>query len=198
MLTVLCSEIRFFAKPQTVSGKLPGQITMRLINGIILLLTVSLTSYGQVTEKDSLISSRYSNELVKKCFDGLTKSSTLDTLEKKLGFHFCSIAACVNPFSIRYLKGQDSESVKLRLQEIAERLVKDGTPVILFGGEQSDLKDTDKLNTDHNGNNITYLATGNCCYRFYNEAYFEDAFNQRTKELLGIVKPKKKRKAASR
>jgi hypothetical protein len=42
------------------------------------------------------------------------------------------------------------------------------------------------------------LPTGNCCYRFYNEAYFEDAFNQRTKELLGIVKPKKKRKAASR
>jgi hypothetical protein len=171
---------------------------MRTISGIFLALTLSWTSQGQVTEKDSLISCWYDNDLLTKYFDGLAKSSKLDTLEKKLEFHFNSIAACVNPFSVNYLSGQDIELVKSRLQEISERLVKDGTPVILFLGGDSSAEHADKLNSERNEYNITYISTGNYCQRPKTESYFQDAFNHRTEELLGIVKPKKQRKAASR
>ena len=106
-----------------------------------------------------------------KCFDGLTKSARLDTLEAKLGFHFCCIAACVNPFSVEYLKGQDIELVKFRLHEIAERFVTEGTPVILFLGGLSSAELANKLNSENNRYNITYISSGNYCERPETEAY---------------------------
>jgi hypothetical protein len=172
---------------------------MRLLIGIVSGLVFSLTCYGQVTEKDSLISTMYNDVLMTKCFEGLTRPAKLDSLEEKLGFHFCSIAACVNPFSVEYIKGQNRELVKLRLEELAERLVKEGTPVMLILGGLSGGDRANKLNSEKNEYNLKYLSTGNYCEVTETESYFEEVFNKRTNKLLGLKENKKiRRKATSR
>ena len=159
---------------------------MKLIKTIIFGLISCLTSYGQTSDKDSLLASLYADTHMKRCFDGLSQSPELDSLESKLGFHFCNLASCVNPFSVAYLKGRDRELVRLRLEEIAERFVKDGTPILLILGGLSGGDEADKLNAERNEHNIRYVTTGNYCDVQETEKYFEYAFNLRTRKLLGL------------
>jgi hypothetical protein len=166
---------------------------MKILSIIILGLICS-TSYGQVTDKDSLITSLYDDVYMKKCFDGLTQSSELDSLESKLGFRFCSIASCVNPFSVAYVKGRNRDLIKLRLEEIAERFVKDGTPIFLILGGHSGGAQADKLNAEKNEHNIRYVSTGNYCEISQTEATLENAFNLKTQTLLGLGEKKKTRR----
>jgi|SRR5687768_3031592 len=170
---------------------------MRLI-GLILGLLFSLATDAQLMENDSLISTLYNDEFMIRCFEDLTKSDKIDSLENKVGFHFCSIAACVNLFSVEYLKGKNRELVKLRLEEIAERYAKEGTPVILMLGGLSGGDQANKLNSVKNEYNIKYVSTGNYCLVTETENYFEYVFNKRTNEILGIEKQTKRRRKATR
>jgi hypothetical protein len=165
---------------------------MKIFHIILLGLSPQLTSYAQTFEKDFVISSWYNNEFMSKCFEGLSQSPKLDSLQERVGFRFCSIAACVNDFTTRYVHEQERELIKLRLEELSERFIKEGTPIILFLGGHRSSEYVNKLNSEKNEFNIRYVSSGNYCQRSETEGYFEFVFNQHTKKLLGLDKKKNK------
>jgi hypothetical protein len=63
------------------------------------------------------------------------------------------------PISVEYLKGQNRELIKLRLEEIAERFVKEGTPVILILGGLSGGDYAKEMNSEKNEYNLKYVTT---------------------------------------
>jgi hypothetical protein len=157
---------------------------MKLI-GLTLALSISMMSHGQVSELDSVMAASNSDKYISRCFDGLRKSSKLDSLELKYGIHFCSITACVNYYTTSTANGQDIELLKLRLEELAERFFSEGNPVFIFLGGEPGYGATNRRNSENLNDSIKYVR---CSYgpRTATEIDLEEAFNRRTRQLLGM------------
>ena len=162
---------------------------MKKILIIITVVFFHLQAKGQVMENDSAIASQHKNPFIIRCFVNLTPNPKLDSLEKVYKFRFCSLAACINPLTTEYLERQALEAIKIRLEEIAERFVKEGTPVLVFIGGDSSYKYAERMNEGKNAYNIQYVSFGDYCNLYKNDKFLETMFNDKTKQLLGIKEP---------
>lgn len=141
---------------------------------------------GKPLANDSLIASQHKNHTINRCFANLTPHPKLDSLEKVYQFRFCSLAACINPLTSEHFEGQALESIKIRLEELAERFVKEGTPVLVSIGGDGSYQYAQRMNRVENEYHITYVSFGDYCVLGRNDRYFESVFNDKTNQLLGL------------
>ncbi|MBT1702284.1 hypothetical protein [Chryseosolibacter indicus] len=75
-----------------------------------------------------------------------------------------------------------------RIQEFAELLFEEGTPIYLsIGGSQS-VEWSAEQQKKNRKSNLTFVSLGNYCVVEKREGEFESIFNRKTLDLLGIEK----------
>jgi hypothetical protein len=154
---------------------------------LIFLFSVTLNcALGQGTELDSLVSNLYLDKYVNRNFDSLLTDQGLKTIEAKYGIKFQSLAACINPLTIQILNEDEVKFIKVRLEQIAQALCSEGTPILISIGGSNSVQGTKELNEKGNKYNVTYVSFGNYCVVEKREHEFEKTFNGKTKDVLGV------------
>jgi hypothetical protein len=130
----------------------------------LLIFLSSLTlngAFGQGTKLDSSVGNMYLDKYVNRNFDSLLTDQGLKTLETKYGIKFQSLAACINPLTIQILNEDEIKFIKVRLEQIAQVLFNEGTPILISVGGSNSVQGTKELNEKGNRYNVTYVSFGN-------------------------------------
>ena len=155
-------------------------------------LALSITAFGQVSDSDSSATG-YSAQLefLNRQFASLKSNVSLSDLESSFEIKLNTIGGCLMILDFSKDLRLDSLSkaaLKERLEEIADTLVAEGTPILLSDNGTNSVQNAIKRNQQSNKYNLKYVSTGNSCISDYGS--LKDlgisAFNRRTLDKLGL------------
>jgi hypothetical protein len=142
--------------------------------------------FGQVLKLDSIAFELDQEKFINRSFNSLEQDSTLLTIELRYGVRLDNIQPCLMLATVKILNEEQMEHLNARVEEIAERFYKEGSPILLSIGGNNSVGTVHELNTKGNKYNVTYLSFGNYCNVEKGEYEFEKVFNSKTMKLLGI------------
>jgi len=153
---------------------------------IFLFLPTLNIAFGQETKLDSLVTTIYVDKYVNRDFESLPTDDGIRALEAKYKIRFKSLAACINPLTTQVLGEDEVQVLKGRIEQIAQALFNDGTPILISVGGSNSVQWAKDMNEKGNKYNVTYVSFGNYCVVEKTEREFEKVFNRKISELLGI------------
>lgn len=125
-------------------------------------------------------------------YPDLKDDSLINQLNAQLNTQTTSIIGCfmlleVGGKNYLNLSSSQKEAILNRLKEIANRLVDQGTPIIIYGSFMSSVAQTISMNAQPNAYNLIYITQGDSCTHYPGSLEGEGikAFNQVTKNRLG-------------
>jgi hypothetical protein len=127
-------------------------------------------------------------EYLNQNFQIFKPNQKIDVLEKKLALKLTNAAACLAMLELPkgFLSIEEEYEINERLQEIAEKLFLQGTPIYLIKEGKNSVLKADELNVKKSKNGIIYVSLGNSCISSKRLDKGVNLFNNRTLALIKL------------
>jgi hypothetical protein len=130
-------------------------------------------------------------EYLNQTFQIFKPNQKINVLEKNLTLKLTNVAACLAMLELpkEFLSIEEEYEINERLQEIAEKLFLQGTPIYLIKEGKNSMLKAGELNVKKSKNGISYVSLGNSCISSKRLDKGVNLFNNRT---LALIKLKEK------
>jgi hypothetical protein len=127
-------------------------------------------------------------EYLNQTFQIFKPNQKIDVLAKKLALKLTNAAACLAMLELPkgFLSIEEEYEINERLQEIAEKLFLQGTPIYLIKEGKNSVLKADELNVKKSKNGIIYVSLGNSCISSKRLDKGVNLFNNRTLALIKL------------
>src|SRR6187455_3308603 len=129
---------------------------------IVFILSVQVT-YGQGEKSDSLAFKHNLDKFINRSFDSLKADNLLLKNETRHGVKLDNLGSCLMFATVRILNEDELKHLNARVEEIAERFYREGSPILISLGGSNSVYATNRLNQKGNKYHVTYVSLGNYC-----------------------------------